>query len=166
MVLTLQLEHLVHQQDGKIMMQKWQWHGKYVLPKELLLYCLADRCDSVWLVSNKNVPLDLYQWSHPHLSLNHEWCFYGSVSFRNLLIVCFILEISYADMFLLFLFIIQVTCWIVTFTLYPSLGCYLSGSVQCLLWWKLWVYWFRRTWKRERCNFKDDILLVRHYQSA
>ena len=34
MVLTLQLEHLVHLLDGRIMMQKWQWHGKYdiVLP--------------------------------------------------------------------------------------------------------------------------------------
>lgn len=31
MVLTLQLEHLVHPLDGRIMMQKWQWHGKYVI---------------------------------------------------------------------------------------------------------------------------------------
>ena len=31
MVLTLQLEHLVHLLDGRIMMQKWQWHGMYVI---------------------------------------------------------------------------------------------------------------------------------------
>ncbi|KHN12971.1 Protein STIP1 like [Glycine soja] len=29
LVLTLQLEHLVHLLDGRIMMQKCQWHGKY-----------------------------------------------------------------------------------------------------------------------------------------
>ena len=42
----------------------------------------------------------------------------------------------------------------------------LSGSLQCLLWSKLWVYWFWRAWKCERCNFKDDTLLIWHYQNT
>lgn len=28
--MTLQSEHLVHLLDGMNLMQKWQWHGKYV----------------------------------------------------------------------------------------------------------------------------------------
>jgi len=35
MALILQLEHLVHLPDGKTMMQKWQWRGKYVIPNFL-----------------------------------------------------------------------------------------------------------------------------------
>lgn len=47
MVLTLQLEHLVHLLDGRIMMQKWQWHGKYVIAKSINFDYIffANRCD-------------------------------------------------------------------------------------------------------------------------
>ena len=67
-VLTLQLEHLVHLLDGRIMMQKCQWHGKYVivLPNNFDYIFFTDIYDPVgllyvWLASEKNACFSLYQ---------------------------------------------------------------------------------------------------------
>lgn len=92
------------------------------------------------------------------LSLNNGWCFHWNC-----------LEIYWVYfIFLSFICIYFSSCLMNC----GNLPCIhldivnLSGSLQCLLWSKLWVYWFWRAWKCERCNFKDDTLLIWHYQNT